>query len=142
MKAWRSKIRAQRAARRGGPQTRFTAVKYQLLQPYSRETHPLFLALLRALVLAALWLVAFAVRAEGGENILKVARRTTQGINNVSTKSYGFTYQQDVLPILMGKCARCHNPQSEVLQNWFDYKTASSKRWEIKRRVWDSWKGE
>ncbi len=53
----------------------------------------------------------------------------------------GPTYLRDVLPILMGKCGRCHNEQSQVLANWLDYDTASSKRWEIKRRVWDSWHG-
>jgi mono/diheme cytochrome c family protein len=52
------------------------------------------------------------------------------------------TYLRDVLPILMGKCARCHDPQSEVMANWLDYKTAAAKRWDIKRRVWDSWRGE
>jgi len=51
------------------------------------------------------------------------------------------TYLRDVLPILMGKCARCHNDESRFMQNWLDYRTASAKRWEIKRRVWDSWKG-
>jgi mono/diheme cytochrome c family protein len=51
------------------------------------------------------------------------------------------TYLRDVLPILMGKCARCHNDQNQVMQNWLDYHTASAKRWEMKRRVWDSWKG-
>ena len=51
------------------------------------------------------------------------------------------TYLGDVLPILMGKCARCHNDQSAVLANWLDYKTAARKRWEIKRRVWDSYHG-
>lgn len=51
------------------------------------------------------------------------------------------TYLRDILPILMGKCARCHNGQSQVMQNWLDYRTASEERWEIKRRVWDSWKG-
>ncbi|HEV2246299.1 MAG TPA: c-type cytochrome [Terriglobia bacterium] len=50
------------------------------------------------------------------------------------------TYCADVLPIFMGKCARCHNDQS-ILANWLDYKTASAKRWAIKRRVWDSWRG-
>lgn len=53
----------------------------------------------------------------------------------------GPTYLRDVLPILMGKCARCHNGQSKILANWLDYDTAASKRWEIKRRVWDSWHG-
>jgi mono/diheme cytochrome c family protein len=46
----------------------------------------------------------------------------------------------DVLPVFMGKCARCHNDQT-ILGNLLDYKTASAKRWEIKRRVWDSWHG-
>jgi mono/diheme cytochrome c family protein len=40
----------------------------------------------------------------------------------------------------MGKCARCHNDQS-FMHNWLDYGPASAKRWEIKRRVWDSWRG-
>jgi mono/diheme cytochrome c family protein len=51
------------------------------------------------------------------------------------------TYLRDVLPILMGKCARCHNDQSQGLQNWLDYRTAAARRWDLKRRVWDSWKG-
>jgi len=41
----------------------------------------------------------------------------------------------------MGKCSRCHNDQSKFLDDWFDYKTALRDRSEIKRRVWDSWKG-
>ncbi len=48
------------------------------------------------------------------------------------------TYLQDVLPIFMGKCARCHNEQTEMLQNWLNYRAAVDDRWEIKRRVWDS----
>jgi len=58
-----------------------------------------------------------------------------------STKSETPTYLKDVLPILMGKCARCHNNQSHFMQNWLEYRTASAERWEIKRRIWDSWKG-
>jgi mono/diheme cytochrome c family protein len=56
-------------------------------------------------------------------------------------RSYSATYARDVLPILMGKCARCHSGQNGILQNWLDYKTAAGDRWEIKRRVWDSWEG-
>ena len=52
------------------------------------------------------------------------------------------TYLRDVLPILMGKCGRCHNEDTRFLQNWLDYPAASQKRWEIKRRVWDSWHGD
>ena len=50
------------------------------------------------------------------------------------------TYLRDVQPIFMGKCVRCHNQQS-LLPNWLDYKTAYGNRQEIKRRVWDSWRG-
>jgi mono/diheme cytochrome c family protein len=51
------------------------------------------------------------------------------------------TYLRDVLPIFAGKCASCHNDQARFLHNWFDYKTAVGDRLEIKRRVWNSWKG-
>jgi len=51
------------------------------------------------------------------------------------------TYLQDILPIFMGKCARCHNNEAKFIYNWLDYKTAFRDRWEIRRRLWDSWKG-
>ena len=51
------------------------------------------------------------------------------------------TYLRDILPILMGKCSRCHNEQARFVYNWLDYKTAFADRWEIARRVWDSWHG-
>lgn len=51
------------------------------------------------------------------------------------------TYLGDVQPIFMGNCSRCHNQQSRFVYNWLDYKTAFADRWEIRRRVWDSWKG-
>ncbi len=51
------------------------------------------------------------------------------------------TYLRDVLPIFMGNCSRCHNEQSRFVYNWLDYKTAYGDRWEIRRRVWDSYKG-
>jgi mono/diheme cytochrome c family protein len=51
------------------------------------------------------------------------------------------TYLGDVLPIFLGKCFRCHNAQTAMLPNWVDYRTAFKDRVEIKRRVWDSWKG-
>ena len=53
----------------------------------------------------------------------------------------GTTYLRDVLPIFMGNCSRCHNQQSRFVYNWLDYKTAYADRWEIRRRVWDSWRG-
>jgi mono/diheme cytochrome c family protein len=51
------------------------------------------------------------------------------------------TYLRDVVPIFMGKCSRCHNQQARFVYNWLDYQTAFRDRWEIRRRVWDSWKG-
>jgi mono/diheme cytochrome c family protein len=51
------------------------------------------------------------------------------------------TYLGDVQSIFMGNCSRCHNQESRFIYNWLDYKTAYADRWEIKRRVWDSWKG-
>jgi mono/diheme cytochrome c family protein len=44
-------------------------------------------------------------------------------------------------PIFMGSCSRCHNQQSRFIYDWLDYKTAYADRWEIRRRIWDSWKG-
>jgi mono/diheme cytochrome c family protein len=51
------------------------------------------------------------------------------------------TYLRDIQPIFMGNCSRCHNQQSRFVYNWLDYRTAFADRWEIRRRVWDSWKG-
>lgn len=51
------------------------------------------------------------------------------------------TYLRDVLPIIMGKCSRCHNDQARFVYNWLDYRTAFADRWEIKRRLWDSRNG-
>lgn len=51
------------------------------------------------------------------------------------------TYLRDVLPVLMGKCSRCHNEQARFVYNWLDYHTAFADRWEIARRVWDSYRG-
>jgi mono/diheme cytochrome c family protein len=61
--------------------------------------------------------------------------------NRQSSTSGAPTYLRDVLPIFIGKCARCHNEQTQILPNWLDYHTSASRRWEIKRRVWDSWEG-
>jgi mono/diheme cytochrome c family protein len=51
------------------------------------------------------------------------------------------TYLRDIQPIFMGKCSRCHNSQARFVYNWLDYSTAYKDRWEIRRRIWDSWKG-
>lgn len=51
------------------------------------------------------------------------------------------TYLRDVQPIFMRRCSRCHNTQARFVYDWLDYKTAYTDRHEIKRRLWDSWKG-
>ena len=61
--------------------------------------------------------------------------------NQATTQLASPTYLRDVLPIMMGKCARCHGEETSVLHDWLDYKTAFNDRVEIKRRVWDSWNG-
>src|SRR5262249_53207093 len=70
---------------------------------------------------------------ETAENVGRVSR--------VASDPKTPTYLRDVLPIFMGRCSRCHNDQTRFLNNWFDYKTALADRREIKRRVWNSWKG-
>lgn len=51
------------------------------------------------------------------------------------------TYLADIQPIFMGSCSRCHNQETRFVYNWLDYKTAYADRWEIRRRLWDSYKG-
>jgi mono/diheme cytochrome c family protein len=76
------------------------------------------------------------------EPAVMYARTATRPPASRGSLSERPTYLRDVLPILMGKCGRCHNDQTSFLQNWLDYSVASQKRWEIKRRVWDSWHGD
>jgi mono/diheme cytochrome c family protein len=51
------------------------------------------------------------------------------------------TYLHDVQPLFLGKCSRCHNEDSTYLPNWSSYQSAFVHRAEIRRRVWDAWKG-
>jgi mono/diheme cytochrome c family protein len=68
-----------------------------------------------------------------------LARRTS--LASQTPGRHSPSYLQDVLPIVMGKCARCHNDQTTFLRDWLDYDAAFRDRREIKRRVWDSWRG-
>jgi mono/diheme cytochrome c family protein len=61
--------------------------------------------------------------------------------DNGAAASQAPTYLRDIQPIFMGNCSRCHNQQSRFVYDWLNYKTAYADRWEIRRRVWDSWKG-
>jgi len=63
------------------------------------------------------------------------------GVGSAAATSQAPTYLRDIQPIFMGNCSRCHNEQARFIYNWLDYKTAYADRWEIRRRVWDSWKG-
>jgi len=60
---------------------------------------------------------------------------------NLSAQTNAPTYLRDVKPLFLGKCSRCHNNDSAFLPNWSDYASAYQNRLEIKRRVWDAWKG-
>jgi mono/diheme cytochrome c family protein len=66
--------------------------------------------------------------ANGGQTISSAAKQAP-------------TYLGDIQSIFMGNCSRCHNQESRFVYNWLDYKTAYADRWEIKRRIWDSWNG-
>ncbi|MDE3066999.1 MAG: cytochrome c [Verrucomicrobiota bacterium] len=63
------------------------------------------------------------------------------GSNTPEATNRAPTYLHDIRPIIMGHCARCHNRQDRFIYDWLNYKTAYANRWEIRRRVWDSWKG-
>lgn len=72
--------------------------------------------------------------------VLACSAATSARAQNASA-SQSPTYLRDVLPIFMGNCSSCHNQQSRFVYNWLDYKTAYGDRWEIRRRIWDSWQG-
>src|SRR5450432_2883830 len=63
------------------------------------------------------------------------------GVASAATTNSAPTYLRDIQPIFMGNCSSCHNHQSRFVYDWLDYKTAYADRWEIKRRLWDSWRG-
>ena len=76
-----------------------------------------------------------AATSEGGATTSEGGATTSASTNPAPT------YLRDVQPIFMGNCSRCHNQQSRFIYDWLDYKTAYADRWEIRRRIWDSWKG-
>lgn len=76
-------------------------------------------------------------RASGQDT--NVAVQTGRAVSDPASPAP--TYLGDIQPIFMGSCSRCHNQESRFVYDWLDYKTAYADRWEIKRRIWDSWKG-
>ena len=81
------------------------------------------------------------ITAVAGCVMLANASAQDNGAATAETTNQAPTYLRDVQPIFMGNCSRCHNQQSRFVYDWLDYKTAYADRWEIKRRIWDSWKG-
>jgi mono/diheme cytochrome c family protein len=73
--------------------------------------------------------------------IAVVQNARADSATGTTNEASGITYLRDIQPIFMGKCSRCHNSQARFVYNWLDYKTAYKDRWEIRRRIWDSWKG-
>ncbi len=90
------------------------------------------------LLAAGIGLHLYAAEIPPASPVASGVKLSTEG---PKLNEHGPTYLQDVLPILMGKCTRCHNDQTTFLRNWLDYRTAALDRWELKRRVWDSWQG-
>lgn len=90
---------------------------------------------------SAIFLCGVVLLLGGGAVFARPANQSSQQTGVVPAVSEGPTYFRDVLPILMGKCGRCHGGQSTFIRNWLDYKTAFGDRQEMKRRVWHSWKG-
>lgn len=79
------------------------------------------------------------VLALGAAILSRASAQDNQAASNSTTQSP--TYLRDIQPILMGTCSRCHNQESRFVYDWLDYETAYADRWEIKRRIWDSWNG-
>jgi mono/diheme cytochrome c family protein len=91
---------------------------------------------------AVMLAMTLAARAEGKAAVSGKANASPLHVNpSQAETAQGTTYLQDVRPIIMGKCVRCHNGEAKFMYNWLDYKTAFNDRREIRRRVWDSWKG-
>jgi mono/diheme cytochrome c family protein len=72
---------------------------------------------------------------------LSIQTAWAEGNPGTTNETDHVTYLRDIQPIFMGKCSRCHNNQARFVYNWLDYGTAYKDRWEIRRRIWDSWKG-
>jgi mono/diheme cytochrome c family protein len=79
--------------------------------------------------------------AQGVVLLARAQPKPNPGASSASTETPNPTYLRDVLPIIMRRCSRCHNVQARFVYNWLDYRTAYADRFEIARRVWDSWKG-
>ncbi|MGO8764495.1 MAG: c-type cytochrome [Limisphaerales bacterium] len=90
---------------------------------------------LQACLSAALAFVPFAQAAAQSASTASTASENATATNQTPT------YLRDIQPIFMGNCSRCHNQESRFVYNWLDYRTAYADRWEIRRRVWDSWQG-
>lgn len=86
------------------------------------------------LVLGGMVICSQSATAQGNAAVAAANTATYNSITNP-------TYLHDVQPLILGKCSRCHNPESKYLPDWTDYKIAYAHRKEIERRVWDSWKG-
>ena len=96
------------------------------------STATLFQKYLPAFALGCLTLTGATVEAQ---TLLTTNAAPSLAVSNAPT------FLHDVQPLFLGKCARCHNDDSEYLPNWTDYGSAYMNRLEIKRRVWDCWKG-
>ena len=107
---------------------------------------PCVLAAFGCMVFAQAWAQSDSTTAPDGQAATvppanKKDASSSQTSAGGAATNQGPTYLGDIQPIFMGSCSRCHNQESRYIYNWLDYKTAYADRWELKRRVWDSWKG-
>jgi len=76
-----------------------------------------------------------------GVDAFTVQIALAEGDVGSTNQTTSVTYLRDIQPIFMGRCSRCHNRQARFVYDWLDYGTAYKDRWEIRRRIWDSWQG-
>ncbi len=95
------------------------------------------------LPLVGAFLLGLSSRAQSVSALPGVPRSDARKSASIRSKAdrKTATFRGEILPILLGKCYHCHNDQTQMLPNWINYQTAFADRVEIKRRVWDSWKG-
>ena len=90
---------------------------------------------------ARAWFVCVSILATVASNAVAQNAPATSASATSKSANETPTYLRDVQPIFMGRCSRCHNTQARFVYDWLDYRTAYADRGEIKRRLWDSWKG-
>ena len=109
------------------------------LQPFNAMSIKIISTFVRPLRVC--WLALAFTGLLAGRGLAQSSAPASSMAPDVNATNDVPTYLRDIRPIFMGNCSRCHNQQSRFVYNWLDYQTAYADRWEIKRRLWDSWQG-